>query len=80
MDHRPEPIVRFHLLIFSVQIFVSYKMADLGTIQLTKSGVTFITALVMIITLGSKISRIQWIAIIIQVALPTCKTVTSHHL
>ncbi len=42
-------------------------MADPGTIQLTKSGVTFITALVMIATLGTKISKIQWIAIIIQV-------------
>jgi nucleotide-sugar transporter len=44
-------------------------MADPGTIQLTKSGVTFITALVMIGALGAKISKIQWIAIIIQVTL-----------
>ncbi|KAH8819502.1 UDP-galactose transporter [Xylogone sp. PMI_703] len=47
--------------------FVSYKVADPGTIQLTKSGVTFITALVMIFTLGSKITKIQWIAIVIQI-------------
>jgi hypothetical protein len=52
---------------FTRQIFVSYKMADPGTIQLTKSGVTFITALVMIGALGAQISKIQWIAIIIQV-------------
>jgi len=42
-------------------------MADPGTIQLTKSGVTFITALVMIGALGAKVSKTQWIAIIIQV-------------
>ncbi|KAL3426432.1 UDP-galactose transporter [Phlyctema vagabunda] len=48
-------------------IFVSYKLADPGTIQLTKSGVTFITALVMIATLGSKVTKIQWIAIVIQI-------------
>ncbi|RDW84823.1 UDP-galactose transporter [Coleophoma cylindrospora] len=48
-------------------IFVAYKLADPGTIQLTKSGVTFITALVMIATLGSKITKIQWIAIVIQI-------------
>lgn len=42
-------------------------MADPGTIQLTKSGVTFITALVMIATLNTKISKIQWIAIVMQV-------------
>ncbi|KAH8814816.1 UDP-galactose transporter [Xylogone sp. PMI_703] len=46
--------------------FVSYKVADPGTIQLTKSGVTFITALVMTCTLSSKITKIQWIAIVIQ--------------
>lgn len=42
-------------------------MADPGTIQLTKSGVTFITALVMIATLNTKISKTQWIAILMQV-------------
>ncbi|RFU28397.1 hypothetical protein B7463_g7933, partial [Scytalidium lignicola] len=47
--------------------FVSYKVADPGTIQLTKSGVTFITALVMIFTLGARITKIQWIAIVIQI-------------
>jgi hypothetical protein len=46
------------------QIFVSYKMADPGTIQLTKSGATLITALVMIVTINNKISKIQWIAIL----------------
>lgn len=45
-------------------------MADPGTIQLTKSGVTFITALVMIATLNTKISKIQWIAIVMQVSRP----------
>ena len=54
-------------MLTGIQIFVSYKLADPGTIQLTKSGVTFITALVMIATLGAKITKIQWIAIVIQV-------------
>lgn len=56
----------FYVLINN-SIFVSYKLADPGTIQLTKAGVTFITALVMIVTLNAKVSKIQWIAIIIQV-------------
>ncbi|KAK1964718.1 UDP-galactose transporter [Colletotrichum sublineola] len=56
----------FYVLINN-SIFVSYKMADPGTIQLTKSGVTFITALVMIATLNTKISKIQWIAIVMQI-------------
>ncbi|KAM0324835.1 hypothetical protein ACHAQA_007801 [Verticillium albo-atrum] len=56
----------FYVLINNL-IFVSYKMADPGTIQLTKSGVTFITALVMIATLNTKVSRIQWIAIVLQI-------------
>ncbi|KAK1585160.1 UDP-galactose transporter [Colletotrichum navitas] len=56
----------FYVLINN-SIFVSYKMADPGTIQLTKSGVTFITALVMIATLNTKISKIQWIAILMQI-------------
>jgi drug/metabolite transporter (DMT)-like permease len=51
------------------QIFVLYKLADPGTVQLVRSGVTFITALVMVVTLKSKISKIQWISIIIQVCL-----------
>ncbi|KAK2059458.1 UDP-galactose transporter [Colletotrichum caudatum] len=56
----------FYVLINN-SIFVSYKMADPGTIQLTKSGVTFITALVMIATLNTKISKTQWIAILMQI-------------
>ncbi|KAE8451413.1 hypothetical protein EG329_004042 [Mollisiaceae sp. DMI_Dod_QoI] len=47
-------------------IFVAYKLADPGTIALTRAGVIFITACVMVVTLGTKISKIQWLAIIIQ--------------
>ena len=68
------------LLTVFVQIFVSYKMADPGTIQLTKSGVTFITALVMIGALGAKISKIQWIAIIIQVRSTSAPSPPPHRL
>jgi hypothetical protein len=46
-----------------------YKLADPGTISLTKSGVTFITALVIIGTLGTKITGMQWAAILLQVKL-----------
>jgi hypothetical protein len=49
------------------QLFLSYKMADPGTIQLTKSGVTLITALVMIATLNQQVSKTQWMAIAMQV-------------
>lgn len=51
------------------QLFLSYKMADPGTIQLTKSGVTLITALVMIATLNQQVSKTQWMAISMQVRL-----------
>ncbi|KUJ08723.1 uncharacterized protein LY89DRAFT_325089 [Mollisia scopiformis] len=47
-------------------IFVAYKLADPGTIAITRAGVIFITAVVMVATLGTKISKIQWLAIIIQ--------------
>lgn len=55
------------ILLTVTQIFVLYKLADPGTVQLVRSGVTFITAFVMIATLKTKISKIQWIAIILQV-------------
>jgi len=51
-----------------IQIFVAYKLADPGTIALTRSGVIFITAFVMVTTLRSKISTVQWVAIVIQVS------------
>lgn len=54
-------------LIIIAQLFLSYKMADPGTIQLTKSGVTLITALVMIATLNQQVSKTQWMAITMQV-------------
>ena len=47
-------------------MFVAYKLADPGTIQLLKSGVTLITALVMLFALGTRIVKLQWIAIVIQ--------------
>ncbi|KAF6231710.1 hypothetical protein HO173_010012 [Letharia columbiana] len=48
-------------------IFVAYKLADPGTIQLLKSGITLVTALVMLFALGTRIVKLQWIAIIIQI-------------
>ncbi|KAH9217737.1 nucleotide-sugar transporter-domain-containing protein, partial [Leptodontidium sp. 2 PMI_412] len=47
-------------------IFVAYKLADPGTIALIRSGVIFITALIMVLAIGADISKIQWTAIIIQ--------------
>ena len=49
-----------------LQIFVAYKLADPGTIQLLKSGITLVTALVMLFALGTRIVKLQWIAIITQ--------------
>lgn len=57
----------FYVLINNL-IFVSYKLADPGTISLAKSGVTLITALVMIVALGTRIGKIQWSAISLQVS------------
>ncbi|KAJ6439791.1 cmp-sialic acid transporter [Purpureocillium lavendulum] len=47
-------------------IFLSYKIADPGTIQLSKSGGTVATALIMTSFLRTRISRGQWVAIGIQ--------------
>ena len=49
---------------------MAYKLADPGTIQLLKSGVTLITALVMLFALGTRIVKLQWIAIVIQAGAP----------
>ncbi|KAF2395650.1 hypothetical protein EJ06DRAFT_484915 [Trichodelitschia bisporula] len=60
-----------HLALFYViinnTIFVLFRLADPGTIQLIKSGTTLITAVVMIFALGTKIVGGQWIAIVLQV-------------
>lgn len=50
---------------------MAYKLADPGTIQLLKSGITLVTALVMLFALGTRIVKLQWIAIIIQAGAPT---------
>ncbi|KAF9767864.1 hypothetical protein IL306_014907 [Fusarium sp. DS 682] len=55
-------------ILINNSIFLSYKMADPGTIQLTKSGVTLITALVMMATLNQQLSKIQWMAITMQLS------------
>lgn len=60
----------------ATQIFVSYKLADPGTIALTRSGVIFITAFVMVTTLRTNISTVQWVAIVIQVSFPEGKTIS----
>ncbi|KZZ88481.1 Nucleotide-sugar transporter [Moelleriella libera RCEF 2490] len=59
----------FYVLINNL-IFVSYQAADPATIQLTKSGVTCITALVLIFALKTEITSVQWLAIILQVRRP----------
>jgi hypothetical protein len=46
-----------------------YKIADPGTVNLMRAGMTLITALVMLFTLGTKISKIQWAAISTQASL-----------
>ncbi|CAL3967738.1 unnamed protein product [Diplocarpon coronariae] len=56
-------------------IFVAYKLADPGTVALIKSGVILITALLMVFALNSDISKVQWIAIIIQL----CGLVTTQY-
>ncbi|ETN41475.1 uncharacterized protein HMPREF1541_03411 [Cyphellophora europaea CBS 101466] len=48
-------------------VFVLFELADPGTISLIKSGITLITALVLMLTLGTKIAKLQWIAIALQV-------------
>jgi drug/metabolite transporter (DMT)-like permease len=55
-------------LICAMQVFILYKLADPGTIQLMKSGTTLITAVVSISLLGTTIVRGQWLAIVLQVA------------
>ncbi|PHH60340.1 hypothetical protein CDD81_1825 [Ophiocordyceps australis] len=47
-------------------VFVSYKLADPGTIQLVKSGGTLVTAMVMVVGLEAALSRTQWAAVCIQ--------------
>ncbi|KID68077.1 UDP-galactose transporter, partial [Metarhizium hybridum] len=56
----------FYVLINNL-VFVSYQVADPATISLTKSGVTCITALVLMFTLDTKITGTQWLAIVLQV-------------
>ncbi|KID81920.1 UDP-galactose transporter [Metarhizium guizhouense ARSEF 977] len=55
----------FYVLINNL-VFVSYQVADPATISLTKSGVTCVTALVLMFTLNTKITGIQWLAIALQ--------------
>jgi hypothetical protein len=46
---------------------VSYKLADPGTIDLTRCAMTAITAFVATYAVDVTITKTQWIAIIIQV-------------
>ncbi|KAF2435425.1 hypothetical protein EJ08DRAFT_337087 [Tothia fuscella] len=64
----------FYVLINNT-VFLLYRLADPGTIQLIKSGTTLITALVMIFALKTNIVRGQWLAIILQV----CGIVTTQY-
>jgi hypothetical protein len=49
------------------QIFIYYELADPATIQLLRSGMSFIIALVSILLLQAALSKLQWIAIVFQV-------------
>ncbi|KAF2839219.1 hypothetical protein M501DRAFT_772361 [Patellaria atrata CBS 101060] len=49
-------------------VFVLYRLADPGTIQLIKSGITLITALVLYYGVGTRIVKTQWVAIFLQIA------------
>jgi len=53
-------------LLVNNTIFACYKQADPGTIALIKSGITVVTALVMITALGSSVAGLQWTAIVLQ--------------
>ena len=44
-----------------------FRLADPGTISLVRSGITLITALNLLITAGTKISKRQWLAIVFQI-------------
>ncbi|KAM4060136.1 nucleotide-sugar transporter [Hirsutella rhossiliensis] len=48
-------------------VFLSYHLADPGTVQLSKTGGTLITAIIMASTLKTAISRTQWAAVLLQV-------------
>ncbi|RDA86150.1 hypothetical protein CP532_3056 [Ophiocordyceps camponoti-leonardi (nom. inval.)] len=48
-------------------IFLSYYLADPGTIQLSKSSGALMTAIIMVIWLKTSLSRIQWATIFLQV-------------
>ncbi|KAK5032609.1 hypothetical protein LTS07_004019 [Exophiala sideris] len=48
-------------------IFVLFRLADPGTINLVKSGITLATALTSMIFLGSNVARLQWAAIGFQI-------------
>lgn len=56
----------FYVLINNT-VFLQYKLADPGTIQLIKSGTTLITAVVSMTFLKTKVARGQWLAIALQV-------------
>lgn len=57
---------------------MAYKIADPGTIQLLKSGITLVTALVMFFALGARIVKLQWIAIITQAGALQTSTESKH--
>ncbi|KAK4191065.1 nucleotide-sugar transporter-domain-containing protein [Podospora australis] len=48
-------------------IFLCYQLADPATIQLLRSGMTFITAVVSVLALRAALTRTQWIAIALQI-------------
>ncbi|RCI17269.1 hypothetical protein L249_3151, partial [Ophiocordyceps polyrhachis-furcata BCC 54312] len=48
-------------------IFLSYYLADPGTIQLSKSSGALMTAVIMVVSLKTALSRIQWATIFLQV-------------
>ncbi|KAK5053699.1 hypothetical protein LTR84_001660 [Exophiala bonariae] len=48
-------------------VFVAFRLADPGTIQLVKSGITLITAITSLLLLGTRIMKLQWMGIALQV-------------
>ncbi|PHH81140.1 hypothetical protein CDD82_1283 [Ophiocordyceps australis] len=66
-----EKMIGFYILalaytLINNSIFLSYHLADPGTIQLVKTSGTLVTAIIMVTTLKTSISNTQWAAVFIQ--------------
>ncbi|PHH66650.1 hypothetical protein CDD81_6487 [Ophiocordyceps australis] len=66
-----EKAIGFYILalaytLINNSIFLSYHLADPGTIQLVKTSGTLVTAVIMVTALKTSISNTQWAAVFIQ--------------